>query len=184
MRETIFRDQNGNLWLMKNYKLFRYMDNDPETIRSLRMENLSGTGLNMTVGNFRKLMFNYLLNDNEPFENWFQLNLGEIFYMPYTEVNMHPVIAIRFLNKFGVKKFNANGVFFVEDVSHWLANSMEQHFQDPNVRRMIRNPKTGIIEWLNQLINFVNSNPTILNPHIVNISYAFRIIEEYQRRLP
>ena len=184
MEQTIFRDQNGNLWLLRGTNLIPVDVNNPEMIRMMQSSNLYNTGLNMTPDEAKKFIFVIVNDKPEELNQWFTTNPKQVFYKPTTQVDINPILALRILKQFGFRLYqDVNGLRRIESVDHWLQNFMAQNFQNPYVQNMILNPSTGVLAYLHNLVNLINSNPAILN-RVNNIGEAQRIIVFRKERTP
>lgn len=185
MERTIFRDQHGNLWLLKNVELVPYGPNDPATLESMKLRNLYGTGLSMSQDEFKQFLPVLLSNNISDTDNWFKTYNTQTFYNPNIPMNIHPIMALRILQKFGFQKYiDQDGLYKVEDVEHWRVFSMPRVFPSQASQSVILNTSTGIVSYLNQLVNFINSNPGILNRNINDIGNAQQIVILRRQKIP
>lgn len=83
--------------------------------------------------------------------------------------SMHPVVALRTLQKFGFRKHKVyvaelgRELWMVENVHHWKANYLNKHFTNDLVLKMFSNKNAKIVTYLNSVASYVNQNPAILN---------------------
>lgn len=182
---TVFRDGNGNLWLLQNTELLPYGMNDPITQNILTKANLYSTSLNFSADEVQHFV-RILLEENPDltaFDNWILSHANKIFYITGTPINIHPLMALRILQTFGFKKFIDNTrIMKIESVDHWL-NNMSTIFTDPQIQNIIRNRNNHLLEYLQNLVDFINGNPAILNRHINNYDIGFNLAEQ-RRRAP
>lgn len=179
--QKIFRD-GQNLWLLDGIHLNPLDLNNPITLKDYNKNNLYGLGLNFTVRQFESFLIS--ASDKKMLNKWLSDNNNIVFYKPFDTVDPYPSFAHLLLKFFGFKKFkNDNNLLEVETVSHWLENNMNNVFND-KAKKLITDPKSGIIIWLNIIVNFINSNPAILNINFNNISEAYLIIQEKMKLIP
>lgn len=122
----------------------------------------------------REYIFDCLLEDDGPGLSGClnKLRSKEFFTVAVREINnIHPVVALKTLNKFGfyppeevTEVINGREVTLkkVMDVNKWLQNYMTKNFTDDNVRKAI-NGNDRLIAYLDLVVQYVNSNPAILN---------------------
>lgn len=179
---TVFRDGNGNLWLLKDTELLPYGMDDPVTQNILTRANLYGTGLNFSANEVHQFVTIILEETPEltAFDNWILSHANQVFYITGTPINIHPLMALRILQTFGFRKFVDNTrIMQIESVDHWL-NNMPTVFTDIQLQNIIRNRNNHLLEYLENLVDFINGNPAILNRHINNYDTGLNLA---QRRL-
>jgi hypothetical protein len=82
---------------------------------------------------------------------------------------MHPIVAHQTLKSFGFKEHTAFDetanmkLVKVGEVDHWLQNFMTTKFTDAAQQDQIKK-NTQLLSYFRLLVDYVNSNPTILNP--------------------
>jgi hypothetical protein len=98
-------------------------------------------------------------------------SIGNFFEVAQKEIdNMHPIIAIRTLQKFGFRThqvYDENAgqpLKKIEHVNHWLRNFVDKKF-DAEKAKAVRS-QGKLLHYLGMLVSFVNSNCGILNKGI------------------
>jgi len=83
--------------------------------------------------------------------------------------DMHPIVALRTLQKFGFRKHKVyvaeigQELWRVESADHWRNNYLKKHFTIDKVRKMFDHKTFHIFMYLDRISGYVNSNPAILN---------------------
>lgn len=79
---------------------------------------------------------------------------------------MHPIIALRTLQKFGFKtKKDSSGLKIVASVAEWKKSLLKaRNFSDAAVKALESGENQIIVKYLDLLSQHVNNNPGILNP--------------------
>lgn len=132
-----------------------------------------GTGLTLDDADCKDLM-NALISDDVTLIDRFlekAKNIPDFGKVAADEiVNMHPVLALRMLQKFGFKKTKeydpvaGTELWKVDNVKHWLKNYMSERFSSDEIKKMLTQPgQNYILEYLDLVADFVNQNPAILN---------------------
>ncbi len=97
---------------------------------------------------------------------------GDFFEVSKEEIkNMHPLIALRTLQKFGFRQYRKMDTVAnrelnkIERVDHWLKNYVAEHYAKNDVRNAISGNKNLLI-YLDLIAQYVNSSScvSILNP--------------------
>ena len=178
----------SNIWLRSNDEeqaLFKKTSNGD-------IEYASGPGANMHNMNEHNNCFtthvkvkdsidcaNYMYkcllnNDADKFDECVDsyLATGDFFKATNDEINnMHPLIALRMLQRFGFKairiyddaaKMQLKKIQSVED---WINRVLTVMFSSEKVQRVFdgSDKNTYLLQYLQQVVNYVNRNPAILN---------------------
>lgn len=156
----------------KNGKPYGRNDGDTATTFSMASKCFN-TGLNLSDGQCKDLMNALISDDPALLDNFLQTvkSIPDFGKVANDElVNMHPVLALRMLQKFGFKKTReydsvaGMDLWKVENVKHWLKNYMSERFSSEDIRKMLTQPgQNYILQYLDLVADFVNSNPSILN---------------------
>ena len=177
--ETIFRDDDGNNWLLKDACLAPYGIDDQAIIKSISYQNFLNNGFNLSKEEFNEFMFSIVSPDKEYLTKWLVAHSNKNIYKRTQAISIHPLIAYRILQKFNFKSYkNATGIIKIESINSWLDHFMKGKIQDDGIRKMISNENTGIFAFLKNIMDFINANPAILNRQIINIGKAYQIIHK------
>lgn len=91
--------------------------------------------------------------------------------------NLHPILALRILQKFGFKKHSvydeqANAqIWKVEDVNHWIKNFLKTKFPKEDIEWIIKdNNNNQLLTYVDLISQYVNANPGILNKGYEGVS--------------
>jgi len=83
----------------------------------------------------------------------------EFFQVPAEDISrLHPVIALRILQKFQFRKFSNGYIWRIESVDHWSRNSRWITAQDRSVQENLRNSESHIIDILSRLCQLINKD--------------------------
>ena len=163
-----FRDNNGLYKMVNNDKIY-YNKDSPATMQSLEI-NCNSTQMKMSKRDCENYVTQCLLsNDPDEIDTCISTWRNRDFYeVSKAEIsNMNPEMALKTLQKFG---FRAKDVFDavanrnlrkVESVDSWLRTQLKTKF-DRNVSDVIEN-NDKLINYLSLIVDYVNSNPAILN---------------------
>src|SRR5205823_1316578 len=84
--------------------------------------------------------------------------------------NLHPVLALRILQKFGFHKHQIYDdqagaqIWKVEDVDHWIEHYLAKKFPSAEIQKMIKdNDNYYLLSYIDLISQYVNANPGILN---------------------
>ncbi|CAH6421678.1 Hypothetical protein KVN_LOCUS408 [uncultured virus] len=177
-----FMDMDMNVWkrnadgdFVKNVdgKEIKYGANDPETEKILKANYKCYSTLVRAKNEdeCRKYVFTCLLDENPDSLDKCLTDFKSVdFYdVAKKEIkDMHPIIAIRTLQRFGFRKHkvfdNQAGtqIYKVERVDHWLNNFMKKRFSVDEINK-IEKGNDKLLAYLDLLSQFVNANPKILN---------------------
>lgn len=98
-------------------------------------------------------------NPNKDFVNEMQKELK----------NMHPMVANRILQKFGFEvceKYDSQAKMILKkicDFSHWQKKIVPRYFKEESSRNFLL-LNGDLLKYLKHIVEFVNANPSILNP--------------------
>lgn len=167
-------DDNG-FYTMVNGQKIAYGAEDPASVALLKQEHMCySSGVKGDSAQCNQYIFECLLDNKDGAD----LDLakciqnydaqGNFFDVAKQEIdNMHPIIAVRTLQKFG---FRTHQVYDsqagmqlkkVEDVNHWLRNFVDKKF-DAAKAQAVRS-QSKLLHYLGMLVSFVNANCGILN---------------------
>lgn len=171
----IGRDTDGRLYRLVNGTKAYLGAEDPETVRTMKaVHSCYGTGLNAQGDDCKKFVTECLLSQdaNSLSQCLLALKQKPDFFKVATDDirNLHPVLALRILQKFGFHKYKAydetagTQIWKVESVSHWLNNYMSKKFSNVEIQKMITAPdQSYLLSYLDLISQFVNANPAVLN---------------------
>lgn len=80
--------------------------------------------------------------------------------------NMHPMVAVSMLKRFGFKEVGASGNKEMEDVDSWLQHTVKDNIRDTSKSKELHKAikqNYNLINYLNLVSQYVNANPAILN---------------------
>jgi len=193
------RDADGSFYLLNpnTGAKVKYGAEDPETIRMLKSSHKCYSSLlNASGADCNTYIMQCLLDDDasklEAYLKTVKQN-PDIFNVAKKEINsMHPIIALRTLQKFGFRKYRTFDTFAgaeiykVESVDHWTKNYLEKQFKDTDVQKMFSGNST-LLMYLDLISQYVNSNPAMLNKGFSGCteegSGTFKM-SEYASKLP
>lgn len=171
------RDSNGNLVKKVNGKNVIYGEMDDATIKELNTKsNCFTTQLKFNDSvKCDKYIHKCLLDDDaegldECLNDYLKNN--NFFKVAENEVdNMHPLIALRTLQKFGfhaVMKFDNKAqvqLKKIQSIDDWLNGFMAKRFSKSDMQKVFTgsSKNTNLLTYLKLVVNHVNRNPAILN---------------------
>lgn len=109
----------------------------------------------------------------------------EDLYIKNEIENMHPLIALRTLQKFGfkgIKSYNkvlGREIISVQSVDNWIETFMKKKFTEEEVQRIFTGGNEHIVNYLQNVVSYVNKNPSILNKD-VNTEVVQKYNTEYK----
>lgn len=178
--EQVFDFVTQNVWMRSGDKLYT-IKNGKKIYHNLddkEFENLlTSSNACFTSGAFEdkencRLFMNECLLDKNPSNimNCIRVMEKQDFAQAAkNEINnMTPVVALNLLKRFGFRTYSAfdseanMNLTKIERVSNWLKNYMKSKFDDKTVQAAIEG-NDKILHYLNLVVDFVNSNPAILN---------------------
>ncbi len=118
-------------------------------------------------------------NDNVEFINFLKTKDGDFFDIADTNIgDMHPVMAVQILKKFGFRKYYCYDVkagttlYKIESIEHWLKHVIQCHLYTKNseIERLI-NSQNGykLKRYLALIYGYVNCNPGIINKNYIGV---------------
>lgn len=133
-----------------------------------------GTYVNDTTGVLCETWFAECINsgDDNQFRNCLSKLAGKNFFdTAKTQIeNMHPLIALQILRKFGFRKHEvfdhkANQTLYkVENINHWVKFALKKNNTPIEIQAMLNNPESEQLKrYLDLVSQYVNCNPQILN---------------------
>jgi len=169
------QDASGNFYKEIDGKKILFGMDSPDTKMILKANHNCYSslykGAQGTQDECRDYMYNCLLNSDEnALEKCItRLKMENFDKVTKDEINgIHPVIALRTLQKLGFRKYKADDLtcgmklFKIECVNSWLENMKTSNLNTTVVQNIVTG-NVMLIKYLNLLAQFVNANPGILN---------------------
>lgn len=171
----------GDQWFLKDGKFVKEIDgkvkefgkNDPETHKLLKASHMCYSSLfPADPKSCNKYMFECVLSDEKDALNSCiaQFKTVDFEKTAAKEINnMHPLIALRTLQKLGFKSHEVKDSLLgdinkAETVEHWM-NRLSRKLS-PEEMKNLKADNGYVLSYLNLVVQFVNSNPGILNKGI------------------
>uniref|UniRef100_A0A6C0ACR7 Uncharacterized protein n=1 Tax=viral metagenome TaxID=1070528 RepID=A0A6C0ACR7_9ZZZZ len=154
--ELLTRDENGDIYTLNNSEKCYITRNGKFTDYKKPIQ---------TGGSSKKLFQCLLEDDSQGLEKCLSEYSRNGNNNSKQEINqIHPLMALRTLQKFGFKTQNGGGIEKVEDVNSWMENFMKKQFSESQLKTLNNSPRNRtLMNYLNSLSNHVNSHPSILN---------------------
>lgn len=199
-KNVIGRKANGTFYRMEGDKEIPLGVDDVETKRILQANHKCyGTGIKLSDDECRTFIREALINGDktkleEAIKRFNGQSYADVFHEMKSDItSLHPLLAHRILQQFGFRVHqrycnNAGmSLLKVETVSHWLKHGLAKRFSDAAVQEMIRSKgQEHVLQYLDLLVQFVNSNPAILNKGYSKTSAEARDrleLPEYSKQL-
>lgn len=156
----IYKDNNGELYVIKDNKKINLTkegdlkksdtDSDNKYCLYKSLLNDDSVGLEKCISEY----------DNKGFDNQSKKEIE----------NIHPLVALRILQKFGFKQKEIydsvakKNLLKIETVDDWFDNFMKKQFTESQMKNILESDRNKyVINYLNKLVHHVNSNPSLLN---------------------
>lgn len=187
MKQVVSRDADGKLFIHPEGEKEKVpVDiNDPKFAQYFGQPNKCfSLGFKKSDGNCATL-FECLVDNN--LENTdclaaLRASKDGFFAQAKEEIGaIHPVLALRVLQQFGFKKYHdrLDGLWKVQNVDHWLRSTVNDNSQLQTLMR--DDASKQILQYLNLVAGYVNSNPAILNKGHVTVSASSEVPELVKR---
>ncbi|ARF09352.1 hypothetical protein Catovirus_2_301 [Catovirus CTV1] len=171
--QDVWKRSGDKLYTVRNGKKIMHNLDDPDFVNMLTSSNKC-----FTTGAFGdkencRLFMNECLLDHNPKNIMSCIRVMEkqdFAQSAKQEINnMTPIVALNLLKRFGFRTHEAfdseanSSLTKVEKVGSWLKSYMKKKFDDATVQTAIEGNEK-ILQYLNLVVDFVNANPSILNP--------------------
>jgi len=175
INNNIWHKENNSFVKKINGQTIKYGINDPATQQLLQASHNCYSSLYAgTEEQCHKFMFDCLLNDDNDslmvcIDRFKVSNFNEVAKKEIN--NIHPTVALRILQKMGFRtKSSYDNVFGaeikkVENVNHWYNSVIVKRYGEVDARKLVAT-NSRLLAYLDLLVQFVNSNPGILNNNI------------------